>query len=535
MFERLVPSFLDKRVEPDHLPANGNDTSDNSDIRVGLPAQDTIRNHWNEPDLTVLKPRRSPPDFPYQLFGPFWSKWMLALAEGCSAPVDYVGLSLLSLVSTLIGSARAISPWAGWKEPAILWIALVGNPSSGKSPALEAVLGLARKIELEAAEDIQEKIRQFETDEFAAQLKRQEWEKDAKEAVKFGQAVPILPDTAKAPDKPERPRIIVSDTTPEALARLLSCQPKGVLVVRDELSGWLGSFNRYSGGEGGDRAFWLEAYGGRPYVIDRARNGGEAVTVQSLSTSIIGGIQPDKLQSLLLSGDDDGLTARILFCFPDPVPLERPKSTISMVEAETAFHWLHQLAMKPDETGDVSQGIVRLDPKATDFFQDWRQAHAANQPDGNIASWWGKMPGVCLRLALCFEYAGLASTVRQENFVVSHAAIEAATVFIEDYLKPMAERTYGDASLPQEERNAAVLAKWITKNRIERINTRELQRQVRLPGLRKAAEIRPAIEVLVDAGWLRAEPTRAGESKGRGASDYAVNPKLLDAYTHHNS
>jgi hypothetical protein len=300
-----------------------------------------------------------------------------------------------------------------------------------------------------------------------------------------------------------------------------------LLITRDELAGWLGSFNRYSGGHGGDRAFWLEAYGGRPYVIDRARNGGEAVTVPNLSASIIGGIQPDKLQSLLLSGDDDGLTARILFCWPDPVPLERPQRVPESHEAETALRWLNGLSLIPDASGGVTHGLVKLTDEASDFFQAWRKEHGANQPDAAIASWWGKMPGVCLRLALCFEYLSLSSTTRQENFAVGYAAIEAATVMIEDYLKPMAERAYGDAALSKVERNAATLAKWILKNNMGRVNTREIQRKAGLPSLQKAEGIKEAIVPLIEADWLRHNPKRGGETKGKKSNDFQVNSALF--------
>jgi len=516
------------------VPLNERQTGERSRIDIfaeplnqnPLTLTGNVTYDWPDPDMSVLNPRRKPPKFPLQLFGPFWSKWVLAKAECCSAPVDYVGMSLLSLLSGLIGCSRFVSPWEGWKEPPILWIALVGNPSSGKSPALESVLGIVRKIEQDGAEAVKGELSQYEADVFAAECNRKTWEAQVKEATQQGLPVPPKPESAQEPTRPERPRVIASDTTPEALARLLSCQPKGLLITRDELAGWLGSFNRYSGGQGGDRAFWLEAYGGRPYVIDRARNGGESVIVPNLAASIIGGIQPDKLQSLLLSGDDDGLPARFLFCWPDPVPLERPQGLPESHEAETALRWLNGLSLIPDGSGGNTHGFAKLSEEAATFFQTWRKQHAANQPDGSIAGWWGKMPGVCLRLALCFEYLNLSSTTRTENFEVPLIAVEAATVMIEQYLKPMAERAYGDAALSKAERNAATLAKWIVKNKPERINVRELQRSVGLPGLKKAADIKGAIEVFVEAGWLHADPKREGAGAGREKGDWLTHPNL---------
>jgi len=481
---------------------------------------------WGEPDMSVLNPRRKPPEFPLSLFGPFWSKWIVSEAEGCSAPPDYIGMTLLTATSALIGCSRRISPWNKWKEPLMLWTALVGDPSSNKSPALDTVLNILRKIEVEGVDDLKEKLRAFEAEVLAAQCIRQDWEKDLKEIVKAGGARPSLPANAVEPNKPERPRIFVSDTTPEALARLLSHNEKGLLTVRDELAGWLGSFDRYTGGKGGDRAFWLEAFGGRPYTIDRARNGGESITIPYLAASIIGGIQPDKLQSLLLKGDDDGLTARLLYIWPDKVPLKRPQDSHDSPEAEQALRWLNSLKLVSTDENGTHPAICKLTEEATNDFQDWRVKHANAQPEGPLAGWWGKMPGVCLRLALCFDYLDRATTSREESYQVGPWAIEAAATLIDQYLKPMAARTYGDASLPQAERNAATLAKKIVKEGWERINTRELQRKVRLPGMKSAPEIREAIGVLIDADWLSPDATREGDTQGRALNNFAINPDI---------
>jgi hypothetical protein len=44
----------------------------------------------------------------------------------------------------------------------------------------------------------------------------------------------------------------------------------------------------------------------------------EAVRVPFLSVGIVGGIQPDRLVSLLFTRDDDGMAARFLYAWPEP-------------------------------------------------------------------------------------------------------------------------------------------------------------------------------------------------------------------------
>jgi hypothetical protein len=114
---------------------------------------------------------------------------------------------------------------------------------------------------------------------------------------------------------------VVGDTTPEKLGAILRDNPKGVLLNRDEIAGWLGSFGRYSSAGGGERAMWLEAYGGRAYSIDRQKSP-EPIIIPHLTVSILGGVQPDKLR-LITGGEDDG------FASPLPVVLARAGQWLS--------------------------------------------------------------------------------------------------------------------------------------------------------------------------------------------------------------
>ena len=108
------------------------------------------------------------------------------------------------------------------------------------------------------------------------------------------------------PDQPPRPRVITMDTSTEALQRLLADNPRGLLHVRDELAGWLGSFDRY-GGNGA-------------YVSDRIKFNGVPLRTKHTSLAILGGMVPDRLRAARADADD-GLPARFIFVWPDPVPI----------------------------------------------------------------------------------------------------------------------------------------------------------------------------------------------------------------------
>ena len=48
------------------------------------------------------------------------------------------------------------------------------------------------------------------------------------------------------------------------------------------------------------------------------------IRADALAVGILGGIQPDRLATLVLAGDDDGLAARILYIWPETGPPRRP-------------------------------------------------------------------------------------------------------------------------------------------------------------------------------------------------------------------
>jgi hypothetical protein len=98
--------------------------------------------------------------------------------------------------------------------------------------------------------------------------------------------------------------------TTERLGALAAGLPRGLLLYRDELSGWIGDFDRYSSG-GSDRAFAIELYGGRSHVIDRVKLP-DPIRIPHLSVGVLGGMQPEKLVAIYKT-PDDGFTSRILW------------------------------------------------------------------------------------------------------------------------------------------------------------------------------------------------------------------------------
>ena len=480
-----------------------------------------------DPDIYILRQgRRKPPAFPLELFGSELSNWMSNAAHNAGAPVDYVGGALISVSAALIGNSRLVSPWEGWSEPAALWMGLVGDPSSGKSPGIDPIMKIVRTLEQDMAIGFQEKQQEWETKRETAHCIYKEWQNIVKNQTKKGGEVPTMPLEAIEPERITRPRILVNDTSSEELGILLSSHNKGLLFYRDELSGWFGGFDRYNG-KGADRAFWIEAYGGRSYVIDRVKHP-VPIRVPYLLVNVMGGIQPDRLVELLC-GADDGLTERFLWVWPDPIPPFRPTGPVDHTFVLKVMCKLNQLLLYVSDDENYSPKVVPLSEDAAQIFQEWREEHfkGLQNINGMLGSYYGKSPGHLLRLALVIEFLWWAISIEeQEPINISKKAIAAAAHLVDYYFKPMAERVFGDASIPEEERLANTLARYIIKTKPIIINLRSIRREAGLPGLRKAEKVAMVVDRLVEAHWLF--PSAESTGKGRPREDYTINPRLWE-------
>lgn len=478
----------------------------------------------SNPDMSVLRlHRRPPPALPLEVFGPRWGEWIANAAAASACPPGYVAAPLLSIASALIGNARWAEAWPGWIEPPHLWTCAVGDSGAGKSPGADLLLrDVLPTLEQRMCVDFPETMRAWvaaaETDKAA----REVWESEVRTAHKNHLAPPMPPEAA-AERKPETPRLRQNDVTVEKVAALLaSAAPKGLMVVRDEVLGWVAGMNAY---HDAGRAFWIEAYGGRPYRVERQKHP-EPIDVPHLVVAVFGGTQPAKVAGLLKEADD-GLLSRICWFWPDPVPFTKGTAAPGVAWAIDALDHLRRLDLLPGNgsgTPACPMLVTMEDALHSDmeaFGQEMQARQAA--AGGLMQSAYGKARGLVLRLSLVLTYLRWAGDGGKGSppARIARKAFAAAAHLVSDYLMPMAERVYGDAATKQEDRDAATLARWIIKVRPPEVHVRKMQREVRLSGLGTAEAIHAAAAVLVDAGWL--VPPNIGFGPARKVA-YEVNP-----------
>jgi hypothetical protein len=79
------------------------------------------------------------------------------------------------------------------------------------------------------------------------------------------------------------PSLYVQDSTIQRLAKLCEVRPRGMMQIRDELSGLFAGMARQSGARG----FFLECWNGEKHIVERV-DAKRSLTVPNLLVGVIG-------------------------------------------------------------------------------------------------------------------------------------------------------------------------------------------------------------------------------------------------------
>src|SRR5258708_15424448 len=110
---------------------------------------------WAPIDGDLLDERRaSVPAFPLELLPSPWREWVSGAARSADAPADYVAQALLATVAGVSGRGVWVVVTPTWIEQLQRWLAVVGAPSTGKSPALTRVRRMLYELEGERIEGL---------------------------------------------------------------------------------------------------------------------------------------------------------------------------------------------------------------------------------------------------------------------------------------------------------------------------------------------------------------------------------------------
>lgn len=388
-----------------------------------------------------------------------------AKAIGCDP--SYIALPLLVALAATIGNTFRAVLKRGWTEPAILWAAIVGDSGTMKTPAFKLAMRAIRKAQNDAFREYADDCAEYEAASMRHEVEVTTWKKNAG---KHG-----TNDAGDPPAKPEPPsarRYVVSDTTVEALAPILKANPRGVMLARDELNGWIGSFDRYAkaGRGGADSAHWLSMHNGESMTIDRKTGNPPTIHVPSASVSVTGGIQPGTLaRAMGVEHHENGLLARLLFAMPPRTVKRWTEADVdpaSEAAVAAVFDRLFALTPDVDDEGDDRPRLVTLAPDAKRAWIAFYNNHAREQAEltGDLSAAWSKLEGYAARLALVIHLTRWAASESPcgDPPPVDESSI-AAGVVLARWFGDEAKRVYAILSETDEERDLRELAEWIAR------------------------------------------------------------------------
>lgn len=501
---------------------------------------------WPEPTpLKSIKKDLSPViPLPAALIPEPYQPWLTDIAERMQCPLDYVAVAALIASASLIGAGCRVRPKRNdsWSVVPNLWGGIVGRPSTLKSPSLKEVLKPMKALEEEA-------YATFEKESQAHEIEL-ESHKVQKEAIKkrMGKAADLRNDLdirlameelkmLKEPQAPIWKRYCTNDTTIEKMHELLSQNPRGLLLYRDELMGLLTTWDKV--GHEADRSFYLEAWNGDDSkTTDRIGRG--TTHTKSLCISILGSTQPDKLLSYFqqtMSGFcNDGLLQRFqLLVYPDESKnwtlIDKKPDITAQREAASIMKALS--TMNFCEYGAIQEGddipyFCFTDHAQHTFFvwlTELEREKLNAEAEPILLEHFAKYRKLMPSLALIFHLINVASG--KARGPISVECVERAAAWCE-YLEHHARRIY-EMGLSPGYQAARNLARRIQSRDLnDSFDARDVYRK-EWAFLKTREEVEAACELLIDLGWLK----EATLSEGRKAKRcFTVNPKILKRGNH---
>ena len=500
---------------------------------------------WPEPsELPALTP--SVPELPDSLLPEPLRPWLADVAERIQIPLAFAAVPAVVALSSLVGRRIGISPKRkdDWFVVPNLWGMVIARPGLLKSPAIAQALAPLKRLAAQAAEEFRDGEAAAEAHKEVLKMRHAALQEEGKAAAKNkkGNGADLaevqlrmteLKRQLSEADAHER-RYIVNDATVEKIGELLNLNPRGLLLVRDELSGLLRSLDKH--GREGDREFYLEAWNGDgSFVYDRIVRG--TIHIPALTLSIVGTIQPGKLWAyvngaLQGEGADDGLLQRFqMAVWPDAKGewrnVDRRPDSAARDAAFDAFKRLDSL--NPDDLKATASyediPAMRFAPDAQELFDEWRadlevrlrapEMESCPAFESHLAKYRSLMPSLALILHLT-EFVSFVSAP-----AVGLESTKRAAAWCE-FLEAHARKIYA-AEMNTDVSAAHALADKIKSGAVEDGGNVRDRYRPQWSGLKTPEAVWAGLMVLQKLGWLRIEERETG---GRKADVVALNPKV---------
>ncbi|MFN4089348.1 MAG: DUF3987 domain-containing protein [Alphaproteobacteria bacterium] len=470
-----------------------------------FPPADCSDHHRRAAPLGAADPvdlwrRHEPPDLPAGLLPDVIERF--ARTTGKTMGADPGGIAAAALAVCAAATSdnlklrmKRYDPT--WREAPRIWVALVGMPSTKKTPMISAAARPLIRID--------------------ANMHRA-W------AAAMTEYAALPKDEKAAAVPPRQTRLRIEDATIESAQEVAAASPDGLLLMQDEMSGWFGRMDAYSGAKGGgkDRAYWLQSFNGGPYAVNRIGRG--SALIENASVCMLGGIQPDPIRRVAADAHDDGLLQRMFPIVLRPAVMGRDEPMPPVVaEYGALVERLHGLGSMYDPEGEP----FWLDDQAQEIRRALEQRHldmqAVEAVHPKLAAHFGKLDGLFGRLCLLWHAIEHAGDGLLPHAIGAETAQRVAD-FLHRFLVPHAVAFYCDVLglSADHDRLQSVAGYILAHPDISELAPRDFQRGTKLMKAMDRHEVETVAAKLISLGWLEPAATPVNGTAPR----WAVNPTV---------
>lgn len=366
-------------------------------------------------DVEVEKKKKevkSTPLIPINDFPEYIQNFIYEYIKVYKIPRDYITASVIFSTAFAIGNKLELK--GKYDNIPLLWLALVGNVSSGKTDPLKTCLSYFTEKDSNSFKDYK---MQLDASDLYESLSKKEKENE--------EPVP----------KPFYFQYLLNDYTPEALYNAHTINERGICIYRDELKGWLDDFGRYS--KSGEQSTMLSTYYRQPMQINRASK--EPINIEKPSIYVSGGIQPEILKDLAKdSRAENGFLSRIIFVYPDLDKKQHYSNRKLNPETLNDYHrYLNSLT-------SIKEIInLSLSDEAETIYCKWfnRNVDITNdEPKGYLKGVYGKLDVISLRLAIVVQGMDFVCNKYSSNEITAKSMQTA--VNLTEYFRATALKVY---------------------------------------------------------------------------------------------
>ena len=229
--------------------------------------------------------------FPIDIFPDVLREFIKEVSVKANFSQDFISVSIMSVVSTVLGQKVELLVDETWRTNPIFWFAVVGAPGSKKSHPVRFVIDPLKRFDKISKEQYD-----IELSNYNAYLELNEHEKKQNDRIY----------------KPDWMQYVVKDATSEALFYVHNINKNGILLYKDELMGWIKGMGQYKGGKGDEMEKFLSMFDGDELKINRVSK--EPLFLDKTCMNLIGTIQNEVISQI---PKDNGFLHRFLFTNTD--------------------------------------------------------------------------------------------------------------------------------------------------------------------------------------------------------------------------